>query len=213
VKSRRFDRESTRLRERAFLIEKKSAIQRVEHQRHEARRAKQASRDVHHVCALGWLCSDRNFEFRVKEMLGYGSSPKFFRIFAYQGLEFGDRARRIVKRTADVNFARVNLHMKSERMTKLIDAAGTSGDAVLDRLAHRANFTVKKIDVMAPNLEPSAAVHRRSPLAKRSHQSIKMTIVKLLRSRSQSRRREWIGAGVIDSEIDIRSFIRVTARA
>ena len=188
VKSRRFDRESMRLGERAFLIEKKSAIQRVEHQRHEPRRAKQASRDVHHVRALGWLRSNRNFEFRVKEMLGYGRGPKFFGIFAYQGLEFGDRTRRIKKWTADVNFARVNLHMKSERMTKLIDAARASGDAVLDRLAHRADFTVNEIDVMAPNLEPSAAVHPRSPLAKRSHQSIKMTIVQFLRSRSQSRR-------------------------
>ena len=213
MKSRRLDRESSRLGERAFLVEKKFAIQRVQNQRHETRRAKQASRDVHHVAALGRLRGDRDFEFRIEQMLGHGGGPKFFGIFADLGLELSDRARRIEERTADVNFARVNLDVKSERMAELVDAARTPGDTVLDRLAHRANFTVKKIDVMAANLEPSAAVHRGSPIAERSHQAVAMTIVQFLRSRSQSRRREWMLAVVINSKIDIRSFVGGAARA
>ncbi len=136
-------------------------------------------------------------------MLGYGVGSKFFRIFADLGLESADRTRRIEKRTADVNLARVNLHVKSQRMAELINAARAPGDAFLDRLAHRANFTVKKIHVMAPNFEPSATVHRGSPFTERSHQSIAMTIVEFPRSRSQSCRREWIRAIVINPKIDI----------
>src|SRR5208282_3229232 len=121
-------------------------------------------------------------------MLAHGGGTKFFRILAHQGLEFGNRTGRCVERTADLNFARVDLHVKSERMAELIDAARTPGDAFLDRRAHRANFTVKKIDVMAPDFKPSSPVHRRSPFTERGHQSIRVTIVQFLRSRSQSRR-------------------------
>ena len=145
-------------------------------------------------------------------MLGHGSGPKLFGIFAHHGLELRDRIRRIVERTADVNLARVNLDMKSERMTELIDAARTPGDAILDRVAHRANFTIKKIDVIAAHLEPSAAIHRGSPFAERSHQPVGVTIVKFLRSRSQSRNREWMLAVVINSKIDIRMFVGSPAR-
>jgi hypothetical protein len=125
----------------------------------------------------------------------------------------GDRIRRIVKRTADVNLARVNLDMKSERMAKLVDAAWTPGDAILNRVANRATFAVKKIDVIAPHLEPSAAIHSGSPLAERSHQPVGMAIVEFLRSRSQSRNREWMLAVVVNSEIDIRVLVGSPARS
>src|ERR1700735_289867 len=113
---------------------------------------------------------------------------------------------------ADVNFPRVNLDMKSQRMPELIDAAQTPGDTILNRVAHRANFTIKKIDVIAANLEPAAAVHGQSPIAERGHQVVAMTIVELLRGRSQSGNREWMLAIVINSQIDIRSFVRSAAR-
>ncbi len=91
VKSRRLDRKSSRLGERAFLVEKKSAIQRVQHKRHETRRPKQASRDVHHVRALSRLRGNRNFELRIKQMLRHRSRPQFFGILADQRLEPRDR--------------------------------------------------------------------------------------------------------------------------
>ncbi len=112
-----------------------------------------------------------------------------------------------------MNFAGVNLYVKSQRMSELVDAARATGDAVLDSRAHRANFTVEKINVIAANLEPSAAVHSRPPLAKPSHQVVAMPIVQLLRCRSQSRRREGMGAVVIDSEIDIRPLVGSSTRA
>ena len=65
-----------------------------------------------------------------------------------------------------MNFARINLNMKSQRMAELVNAAWAPRDAVLDRLAHCANFTIKKIDMMAANLQPSSAVHAGSPIAK-----------------------------------------------
>src|SRR5208282_2510630 len=181
--------------------------------RHETRRPKQAARDVHHVCALGRLRRDRNLESRVKELLAHGGGPKLFRIFAYNGLELGNRAGRDVERTADLNFASVNLHVKSERMAKLISAARPPGDAFLYRRAHRANFTVKKIDAMAPDFEPSSPVHSRPPFTERSYQTICVTIVQFPGSRSQRCRRERIRAVVINSQVDVRSFVGRAARA
>ena len=98
-----------------------------------------------------------------------------------------------------MNFSRVNLHVKSERMPELVDAARAPGDAIFDRFAHGSNFTVEKIDVIALDLEPSATVHSGAPLAERSHQAVCMAIVEVLRSRSQSCRRERLRAVVIDT--------------
>ncbi len=106
------------------------------------------------------FAADHNFEFRIKQMLGHGGVRNFSGYSRTIRLELSDHVRRIEKRTADVNFARINLHMKSQRMPELIDAARTPGDAILDRVAHRANLTIKKIHVIAPNLE---AILRRSP--------------------------------------------------
>ena len=75
-------------------------------------------------------------------MFGHRGRSKFFRILADYRLELGDCPARREQRTADVNLASVDLHMKSQRMPKLIDAARTPGDEILDRLPHRANLTV-----------------------------------------------------------------------
>src|SRR6266851_1401410 len=91
VKMRRLDRKSARLGERALLIEKKFAIQRVENQGHEARRAEQASRDIHHVSTGGRLRGNRDLELRVEHVLDDDGRTKLFRIFAHSRLEFGDR--------------------------------------------------------------------------------------------------------------------------
>src|ERR1700719_3887542 len=123
-------------------------------------------------------------------MLGHSSGPKFFRIFTDFRLELSDQARLIEERTAYVNLARVNLNMKSQRMPELVDAARTPGDTVLNRVAHRANLAIKKIDMMSTNLQPSSAVDTRSPIAERGHKVLAMTIVQFLRSRSQSGDRE-----------------------
>ena len=127
--------------------------------------------------------------------------------------EFANRICRIEERATDVNLARIDLNMKSQRMSKLIDAARTPGDAIFDRLAHRANFTIKKIDMIAANLQPSSAVYTRSPIAERSYQVVTMTIVQFLRSGSQSGNRERMLVVVINSEIDIRMFVGSPARA
>src|SRR5271156_1892140 len=140
-------------------------------------------------------------------MLGHRGGSKFFRILADHRLELGDRPAGREQRTADVNLARVDLHVKSQRMPKLIDAARTPGDEILDRVPHCANFTVKKIHVMPSNLEPSTTVHGRSPRAERRYQTLGMTIVQLLRSRFQSHCREgMLGVGV-NPQIDIGPLV------
>ena len=111
-----------------------------------------------------------------------------------------------------MNLARVDLQMKSQRMPKLIDAARTPGDEILDRLPHRANLTVQKIHVMPPNLKPSTTVHRRSPRAEWRYQSLRMTIVQLLRSRFQSHCREGTLSVVVNPQIDIGVLVSSPAR-
>src|SRR5712692_4265324 len=146
-------------------------------------------------------------------MFLHDRAPKRFRILRDLRLEPGDRGGRIEKRAADVNLARVNLHVKSQRMAELIEAARPAPDAFIDRFAHRANFAVQEIDVMAANFEPSAAIHTRSPFAKRSDQLRYMPIVQLLRGRSQSHRRERTRRVVVDSKIDIRAIVGGATRA
>src|SRR5271155_5381584 len=140
-------------------------------------------------------------------MLGHRGGSKFFRILADHRLELGDRPAGREQRTADVNLARVDLHVKSQRMPKLIDAARTPGDEILDRVPHCANFTVKKIHVMPSNLEPSTTVHGRSPRAERRYQSRRMTIVQFLRSRFQSHCREGTLGVVVNPQIDIGALV------
>src|SRR6266481_7525180 len=120
---RRLDRESTRLGECALLIEKEFAIQRIQNKGHEARGAEQASSNVHHVAASGRLRCNRDLELRIEHMLDDNGRAQFFRIFADQRLELGNRIARSVKRAADMNLASVNLQVESERMAELIDTA------------------------------------------------------------------------------------------
>src|SRR5271154_791472 len=61
---------------------------------------------------------------------------------------------------------------------------------------------------MPPNLEPSTTVHGRSPRAERRHQSLRMTIVQLLRSRFQSHYREGPLGVVVNPQIDIGALVR-----
>src|SRR5258708_3909705 len=116
VKRRRLDRESARFGEGSLLVEKKSAVQRIQNEDHKARRAEEASSYVHHVAAGGRLRGNRDLELCVEQMFAYDRAPKLLRIMGDLRLESGDGGGRIEKRAAYVNLAGVNLDVKSERM-------------------------------------------------------------------------------------------------
>src|SRR5271170_5478447 len=65
---------------------------------------------------------------------------------------------------------------------------------------------------MTPNLEPSTAVHCRSPRAERCYQSLRMTIVQLPRSRFQSHYREGALGVVVNPQIDVGALVGGPAR-
>src|SRR5579862_7519312 len=111
-----------------------------------------------------------------------------------------------------MRFAEINLILKSERMTDLIERIGLAGDALLNHFLHAPEIAIEEVDVIALDEQPAAAIHSRAPCTDRRHQFIGMAIVEFARRLRKFRDRKEMVAVVGESEIDVRIGARGSAR-